>query len=83
MTGDIADDPMLARLHALPRVTPTRDSVVRIRSRSHAALVRSPQRDRASGRFAMRLVDGAFVLGCFVYLSGAAAQAWRLFRAIK
>jgi hypothetical protein len=83
MTGDIADDPTLARVQALPRVAPTPDSAARIRSRSQAALARSPQRDWASARLATRLVDGAFVLGCFVYLSGAAAQAWRLFRAIK
>ena len=83
MTGDIADDPMLARLQQLPRVAPTGDSVARIRSRSQAALARSPQRGRASGRLATRLVEGAFALGGFVYLSGAAAQAWRLFHAIK
>ena len=78
MTGVIPDDSTLARLRALPHVTPDRESAARIRVRSHAALALLAQRDRVRGRLASRLVDVALVLVSVVYLSGAAAQAWRL-----
>ena len=83
MTPGLLDDPTLMRFRALPRVAPSRDSTARIRARSHAALVRSRQRSTAGRRFPARIVDGAFVLMCVVYFSGAVAQAWRLFTGLR
>jgi hypothetical protein len=83
MSTTIPDDHTLARLRALPRSKQAIDSVTRIRARSHAALAAAQRRERPNGRFTGRLIDGALALIGAAYLSGAAAQAWRLFSAIR
>ena len=83
MKSGLPDDLMLVRLRGLPRSRQSADSVARIRARSHAALAAARQRERTNRRLAARVVDGALVLIGVVYLSGAAAQAWRLFSAIR
>ena len=77
------DDPTLARLRALPRSKQAADSVARIRARSYAALAAAQQLERRNSRFRGRVIDGAVVLISMAYLSSAAAQAWRLFRALR
>jgi hypothetical protein len=83
MTPARLDDPTLARLRALPHSKQAAASVARIRARSHAALAAAQRRERPPGRFTGRVIDGALVLIGVAYLSGAAAQAWRLFSAIR
>jgi hypothetical protein len=83
MNPSLPDDPVLTRLRALPRVTQDGESAARIRARSHGALARPRQRAHADRRFRARIVDGAFVVVSAVYLSGAVAQAWRLFSALR
>jgi hypothetical protein len=83
MTPGFPDDPTLTHLRALPRVAPTRDAADRIRARSHLALARSRQPANVGRRFQARVVDGAFVAVCLVYLSGAVAQAWRLLSGLR
>ena len=83
MTAGMPDDPMRARLRALPRSKQAADSVARIRARSHAALAAAQRRERPGGRITARVIDGVLALIGVAYLSGAAAQAWRLFSAIR
>jgi hypothetical protein len=83
MMAEISDDRLMVRLRSLPRAAPRVSSSARIRTRSHAVLNARRKPERANGRLAARVVDGLFVLISVVYLSGAAAQAWRLFAAIR
>jgi len=83
MTPGVPDDSTLMRLRALPRVAQTRESAASIRAHAHAALAKQHQAANASRRFRARIVDGAFVVVSVVYLSGAVAQAWRLFSALR
>jgi len=84
MPGKNTDDLILDALQNLPRAAPAAHSTERTRSRARAILAR--QRDdqqRPSNRIGARAVDGGFVLVCVVYLSGAVAQALRLFGGLR
>lgn len=83
MSPAFSDDPMLTRLRALPRATPTPDSAARIRSLSHAALAKRHRPAQAARPFLARVFDGAVMAVCVVYLSGAVAQAWRLLNGLR
>ena len=77
-------DPILEGLRRLPGAEPGARSTARTRARSHAILARARQHREASKRaLAARAIDGALVLVCLVYLSGAVAQALRLIDAIR
>jgi hypothetical protein len=83
MIPGFPDDSTLMRLRALPRVAPTRESAAAIRAHAHAALAKQRQAANVSRRFRARVLDAAFVVVSVVYLSGAVAQAWRLFSALR
>ena len=84
MTLHGTGDPILEGLRDLPRVEPGAHSTARTRARSHAILARDRQhQDVAKSGFAARAIDGAVALLCVVYLSGALAQALRLFGALR
>jgi hypothetical protein len=83
MTPGFPDDSTLMRVRALPRVAPTRESTASIRAHAHAAMAKQHRAANQSRRFRARLVDGAFVVVSVVYLSGALAQAWRLFNGLR
>jgi hypothetical protein len=83
MTPGFPDDSTLMHLRALPRVAQTRASAASIRARAHAALAKQRQAENMSRRFRARVVDAAFVVVSVTYLSGAVAQALRLFSAFR
>jgi hypothetical protein len=83
MTPGFPDDATVMRVRAVPRVAPTRESAASIRARAHAALAQQRQAKNLSRRFRTRVVDAAFVVVSVVYLSGAFAQALRLFSAFR
>jgi hypothetical protein len=77
-------DPILDRLRSLPRAAPAAHSTARTQARSHAILARKRQHRQASKRaFAARAIDGAVAVVCVIYLSGAVAQALRLFGELR
>ncbi len=78
-----AEDPLLDVLRGLPRALPDAALANRIRSRSHAILVRQCQPRKAKIGLAARVLDAAVAVVCLIYFSGAVAQAWRLFSAIR
>jgi hypothetical protein len=83
MTPGFLDDSTAARLRTLPRLVPTRESTASIRAHAHAAMAKQHRAANLSRRFRARLVDGVFVVVSAVYLSGALAQAWRLFNGLR
>ena len=78
-----AEDPIFEVLRGLPRALPDAAVAVRIRSRSHAILVRQHQPRKARIGLPARVLDAAVAVVCLMYFSGAVAQAWRLFSAIR
>ena len=84
MNGPITGDPILDGLRRLSRLEPSERAIVRIRARSLAVLEgERKRRDRWRGRLAALAIDGAIALVSLVYLTGAAAQAVRLFGALR
>ena len=83
MSPKNTDDPTLEALHNLPRAAPSARSTERTQSRARAILARQRDHERASNRIGTRALDGGFVLVCVVYLSGAVAQALRLFVGLR
>jgi hypothetical protein len=83
MTPGFRDDSTLIRLRSLPRVDPTRESAASIRAHAHAALAKQREAENVRRRFRALIVDGTFIVVSVVYLSGALAQALRLFSALR
>ena len=84
MNGPITGDPILDGLRGLPRLEPSERATARIRARSLALLEgERMRRDRWRGRLAALVIDGAIGLVSLVYLTGAAAQAMRLFSSLR
>jgi hypothetical protein len=84
MNSPINGDPILDGLRGLPRLEPSARATARIRARSLAAMDEERRRrTRWSARLAALAIDGAMALVSLVYLTGAAAQAVRLFGALR
>jgi hypothetical protein len=84
MNGPITGDPILDGLRRLPRLEPSARATARIRARSLTVVEgERERRNRWRGRMAALVIDGAIALVSFVYLTGAAAQAVRLFSALR
>jgi hypothetical protein len=81
MTSSEADDPTLWMLARLPSVTPSAESVDRVRSRCHAVLAQRQQQSAHTQHrvsFRVRLLDATLVGGLCVYLAEVVQEAFRL-----